>query len=76
MEMIERLTGNGLGTARADAALLPTRAALGATMLYHGVDKLRTHQQAAGMFESMGIRPGGFWARATPQNATAGRKRE
>jgi putative oxidoreductase len=38
---------------------------LGATMLYHGVEKLRTPEQAAAQFESLGIKPAGFWARAT-----------
>lgn len=58
-------TIDGAGTRRHDLALLPTRAALGATMLYHGIDKLRAHGRTTGMFESMGIRPAGFWARAT-----------
>jgi putative oxidoreductase len=38
---------------------------LGATMLYHGVEKLRAPEQAAAQFESLGIKPAGFWARAT-----------
>jgi putative oxidoreductase len=48
-----------------DAALLPPRATLAATMLYHGIEKLRDRQSAAGMFESIGLRPADFWARAT-----------
>jgi putative oxidoreductase len=50
-----------------DAALVPTRAALGTVMLYHGWDKLRSdrREQAAQSFEGMGIRPGRFWAITT-----------
>jgi putative oxidoreductase len=52
---------------RKDLAALPPRAALGAAMLYHGIDKLRpTHTEQAGQFfETVGIRPGRTWARAT-----------
>jgi putative oxidoreductase len=38
---------------------------LGATMLYHGVEKLRAPEQAAAQFDHLGIKPAGFWARAT-----------
>ena len=38
---------------------------LGATMLYHGVEKLRAPEQATAQFEKLGIKPAGFWARAT-----------
>jgi putative oxidoreductase len=38
---------------------------LGATMLYHGVEKLRNPEQSSGQFESLGIKPAGFWSRAT-----------
>jgi putative oxidoreductase len=50
----------------ADAALLPPRAALGAVMLYHGREKLaaQTRSAAAGGFESLGLRPAGFWSAA------------
>ena len=48
-----------------DAALLPPRATLAATMLYHGLEKFRDHKSAVGMFEALGLRPGDFWARAT-----------
>jgi putative oxidoreductase len=53
--------------ARKDLALVPTRATLGAALLYHGVDKLKDagHHQSAQFFESVGIRPGHFWSRAT-----------
>ena len=34
-------------------------------MLYHGVEKLRAPEKATGQFESLGIKPAGFWARAT-----------
>jgi putative oxidoreductase len=50
---------------RRDAGLLAPRAMLGATMLYHGVEKLRAPEHAAAQFESLGIKPAGFWARAT-----------
>jgi putative oxidoreductase len=65
---------NGTGPHK-DLALVPTRAALGAAMLYHGVDKLKgaNREQAAQFFESTGIRPGHLWARATGiAEATAG----
>lgn len=50
-----------------DLALLPPRAALAATMLYHGVDKLKpaNRDQAGYSFEGMGIKPGHFWAQTT-----------
>jgi putative oxidoreductase len=57
-----------------ELAFIPPRAALGATMLYHGLDKLRTstkREQAAQAFESLGIRPGHHWARATGIAETA-----
>ena len=50
---------------RRDAGLLASRAMLGATMLYHGVDKLCAPEQAVAQFESLGIKPVGFWVRAT-----------
>jgi putative oxidoreductase len=48
-------------------ALVPPRAALGAAMLYHGVDKLKraNREHAAQLFESTGIRPGRLWSSAT-----------
>jgi putative oxidoreductase len=50
-----------------DLALVPVRASLAATMLYHGLDKLRPErrEQTAVQFHKMGVRPGGFWAMAT-----------
>lgn len=50
-----------------ELSLVPARGALGATMLYHGVSKLRGDgpQQSAPMFESMGFRPGHRWAMLT-----------
>lgn len=48
-----------------EAAFVPMRATLGATMLYHGVQKVRGPGQAAGMFESLGFKPGERWARLT-----------
>ena len=50
---------------RRDAGLVGPRATLGATMLYHGVEKLRAPEQATAQFENLGIKPAGFWARAT-----------
>jgi putative oxidoreductase len=44
---------------------LAPRAALGATMLYHGIGKLRDPASTRAAFGSLGIRPAGFWARAT-----------
>lgn len=50
---------------RKDAALVPIRATLGATMLYHGLPKLSGAgaEQTGQMFEQMGIRPGKTWAK-------------
>jgi putative oxidoreductase len=50
---------------RKDAALVPIRATLGATMLYHGLPKLSDEgaEQTGQMFEQMGIRPGRTWAK-------------
>ncbi len=44
---------------------LPPRAALGSTMLFHGVQKLRDTHKAGQSFEAMGVAPGRPWARAT-----------
>src|SRR6478735_12668723 len=57
---------NGASALAKDFALLPPLAALGATMLYHGLDKLRGPQEnMASHFEALGIRPARFWATAT-----------
>jgi putative oxidoreductase len=64
------LERKGNGAAR-DLALLPPRAALGATMLYHGLEKLRSVRETAQSFESLGIRPAQTWARATGLAETA-----
>jgi putative oxidoreductase len=52
---------------RKEAALIPPRAALGASMVYHGLSKLRGEgpQQVGGWFESVGIKPGKHFALAT-----------
>jgi putative oxidoreductase len=50
---------------RRDAALVGPRGMLGATMLYHGVEKLRAPEQTASQFESMGIKPARLWSRLT-----------
>jgi putative oxidoreductase len=58
---------------RKDLAVIPPRTALGAAMLYHGVDKLKrdNREQSAQFFESKGIRPGRAWSRATAITETA-----
>jgi putative oxidoreductase len=61
-------SGMGMTSRRArDLADVPMRLALGSAMLYHGLAKLRGEgrQQTGGWFESMGLRPGHFWATAT-----------
>ena len=52
---------------RKEAALIPPRAALGASMVYHGLGKLREGgpEEAGGFFESVGLRPGKPLAVAT-----------
>jgi putative oxidoreductase len=52
---------------RKEAALIPPRAALGASMVYHGLGKLRGEgpQQVGGWFESIGLKPGKKLAKAT-----------
>jgi putative oxidoreductase len=62
-----RMAGRASKHLRKDLGLLPPRAALGATMLYHGVDKLKREgrEGAAQAFESMGIKPGRAWSLAT-----------
>ena len=65
MEGLQRLFAPEVAGWRRDAALVAPRAMLGATMLYHGVEKLRAPEHAASQFKSLGIKPAGFWARAT-----------
>jgi putative oxidoreductase len=57
----------GMAVSAKELSLVPARGALGATMLYHGVSKLRGEgpRQSAPMFESMGFKPGERWAMAT-----------
>jgi len=52
---------------RKEAAVLPVRAALGASMVYHGLGKLKGEgpQQAGKFFQQVGIRPGKPFALAT-----------
>jgi len=52
---------------RKDVALIPPRAALGASMVYHGLGKLRGQgpEQVGGWFESVGIKPGKHFALST-----------
>jgi len=56
---------------RRDAGLLAPRAALAATMLYHGIDKLRDPTETKVAFGGLGFRPPGFWARLTAVAETA-----
>jgi len=53
--------------ARRDVAFVPLRAALGSTMIYHGMSKLKeeSRDQAGQMFEQIGLRPGKPLAVAT-----------
>jgi putative oxidoreductase len=50
-----------------DVALIPGRMALGATMVYHGRQKLAGNgpEETGQYFEGIGIRPGKPWALAT-----------
>ena len=52
---------------RKDAAFIPLRAALGSTMIYHGLSKLKEErrEQTGQMFEQIGLRPGKPLAVAT-----------
>jgi putative oxidoreductase len=58
---------SGFVRGRKDAGLVPVRAALGASMVYHGLGKLKeeSRDSAGQMFEQIGIRPGKAWAIAT-----------
>jgi putative oxidoreductase len=59
---------DGFVRGRKDAGFIPVRAALGGTMIYHGLSKLKeeeNRQQAGQMFEQIGIRPGRPLAIAT-----------
>jgi putative oxidoreductase len=62
------LVENGFVRGRKDAGFLPMRAALGGTMIYHGLSKIKeeeNRQQAGQMFEQIGISPGRPLAIAT-----------
>jgi len=58
---------SGFVRGRKDAGLLPVRAALGASMVFHGLGKLKDEgrEQHGQMFEQMGIQPGKAWSIAT-----------
>ena len=58
---------NGFVRGRKDAGLLPIRAALGASMVYHGLGKLKEEgpEKTGQMFSQVGIQPGKAWAIAT-----------
>jgi putative oxidoreductase len=47
---------------RYTAAHVPVRAALGASMLYHGIEKLRGPEKTGQMFQSLGFANGKSWA--------------
>lgn len=49
---------------KGEIASLPVRLALGASMIYHGLEKLRAPRQTGRYFEGAGIRPGKPWALA------------
>src|SRR5256714_7595657 len=61
------LMENGFVRSRKDAGFIPLRAALGGTMIYHGLSKLKEErrEQAGDMFEQIGLRPGKPLAVAT-----------
>jgi putative oxidoreductase len=62
------LVENGIVRSRKDAGFIPVRAALGGTMIYHGLSKLKeeeSRRQSGQMFEQVGIRPGRPLAIAT-----------
>jgi putative oxidoreductase len=63
--MLESMRNGHALTPAHSLALLPTRAALGSTMLYHGYQKLRDRENAGRAFEGMGLAPGRPWALAT-----------
>ena len=65
MERLQGLLPPEVAGWRRDAGLLGPRAMLGATMLYHGAEKLRAPDETAAQFESLGIRPSRFWSQAT-----------
>lgn len=52
---------------RGPLALIPARTSLAATMLYHGIDKLREggREGSAQFFDSLGLRPGSRWSMVT-----------
>jgi putative oxidoreductase len=58
---------DGFVRGRKDAGFIPLRAALGSTMIYHGLSKLKEErrEQAGQMFEQLGLRPGKPLAVAT-----------
>ena len=58
---------DGFVRGRKDAGFIPLRAALGSTMIYHGLSKLKQErrEQAGQMFEQLGLRPGKPLAVAT-----------
>jgi putative oxidoreductase len=63
--MNEASRGDGMNARSSALGLLPARAALGSTMLYHGIQKLRDAEKAGSSFQSLGISPGKPWALAT-----------
>jgi putative oxidoreductase len=58
---------SGFVRGRKEAGFVPLRAALGSTMIYHGLSKLKEErrEQAGQMFEQIGLRPGKPLAVAT-----------
>ena len=63
--MLEFSSTGGVSRRSSMLGLLPARAALGSTMLYHGIQKLRDRETAGSAFDAIGISPGRPWALAT-----------
>jgi putative oxidoreductase len=55
----------GKAAGSSSLGLVLPRAALGSTMVFHGLQKLREPEKIGAGFESLGISPGQRWARAT-----------
>ncbi|HVX97113.1 MAG TPA: DoxX family protein [Polyangia bacterium] len=55
----------GKAAGSSSLGLVLPRAALGSTMVFHGVQKLREPEKIGAGFEALGISPGPRWARAT-----------
>jgi putative oxidoreductase len=63
--MITTTLRGGKAAGSSSLGLVLPRAALGSTLLFHGVQKLREPEKIGAGFETLGIKPGQRWARAT-----------